>query len=120
MTDIPIVDFRGKVAFVSGAGSGIGRATAIAFAKAGAAIMAADISETGLMKTAAEIGDFGGKVLTAVCDVTKSADIKATLEKTLESFGRLDAAFNNAGIEQPAQEIADISEEVWDRTIAVN
>ena len=120
MTEIPIVNFRGKVAFVSGAGSGIGRATAIAFAKAGAAVMAADISETGLIITAAEIGEFSGKVLTAVCDVTKAADIKVALAKTLESFGRLDAAFNNAGIEQPAQEIADISEEVWDRTIAVN
>ena len=120
MTNIPKVDFVGKVAFVTGAGSGIGRATAIAFAKAGASVTATDISEKGLAATVAEIESFGGKVLPVICDVTKSADIQSALNKTIETFGRLDAAFNNAGIEQPAQPLADLSEEVWDRTIAVN
>ena len=120
MTNIPKVDFAGKVAFVTGAGSGIGRATAIAFAKAGASVTAADISEKGLAATIAEIEGFGGKVLPVICDVTKSTDIQSALNKTIETFGRLDAAFNNAGIEQPAQPLADLSEEVWDRTIAVN
>jgi NAD(P)-dependent dehydrogenase (short-subunit alcohol dehydrogenase family) len=120
MTNIPTIDFTGKVAFVTGAGSGIGRASAIAFAKAGASVTVVDINETGLQQTATEIQGFGGKVLTLVCDVTKNADVKPALEKTVQTFGRLDAAHNNAGIEQPTQPIAELSEELWDRVIAVN
>jgi NAD(P)-dependent dehydrogenase (short-subunit alcohol dehydrogenase family) len=120
MTNIPTIDFTGKVAFVTGAGSGIGRASTIAFARAGATVTAVDINETGLQQTATEIQSFGGKVLTLVCDVTKNADVKSALEKTVQTFGRLDAAHNNAGIEQPAQPIAELSEELWDRVIAVN
>lgn len=113
-------DFTGKVAFVTGAGSGIGRATAMAFARAGASVTAADISEKGLKETCDAILKFNRNILPAICDVTKSADIKTTLDNTLRKFGRLDAAFNNAGIEQPAQPITELSEDVWDRTIAVN
>ena len=120
MTDIPKVDFNGKVAFVTGAGSGIGRAAAIAFVKAGAAVTAADVSEKGLKATVAEIEALGGRVLSVICDVAKSSDVKSALDLTVEKFGRLDIAFNNAGIEQPAQPIAELSEEVWDKTIAVN
>ena len=120
MIQIPKVDFSGKVAFVTGAGSGIGRATAIAFAQAGASVTAADIAEKGLRETIAEIEALGGTSLPVLCDVTKSADIKSALEKTVAKFGRLDAAFNNAGIEQAAQPLAELTEEVWDRTIAVN
>jgi NAD(P)-dependent dehydrogenase (short-subunit alcohol dehydrogenase family) len=120
VAEIPTVKFAGKVAFVSGAASGIGRATAIAFARAGAAVTAADIAAKGLQQTVAEIESVGGKVLPVVCDVTKMADVKSALDQTIQKFGRLDAAFNNAGIEQPAQPLAELSEEVWDRTIAVN
>ena len=95
MNSIPTVDYTNKVAFVTGAGSGIGRTTAIAFAKAGAAVTVADISEGGLKQTVAEIESFGGKVLSVICDVTKGADVKAALDRTIEVFGRLDAAFNN-------------------------
>jgi NAD(P)-dependent dehydrogenase (short-subunit alcohol dehydrogenase family) len=120
MADILNFDFNGKVAFVTGAASGIGRATAIAFAKAGAAVTVADISKNGLEETVATIEGFSGKVLPATCDVTSSSSIKGALEDTVRSFGRLDAAFNNAGIEQPAQPLAELSEDLWDRVIAVN
>lgn len=120
MTAIPAVDFTDKVAFVTGAGSGIGRATALAFARAGAAVTIADISERGLQRTAADIASFGGRVQPVLCDVTKAADVKSALQKTVETFGRVDAAFNNAGIEQPAQPLGELSEEIWDRIIAVN
>ncbi|MFT2215061.1 glucose 1-dehydrogenase [Rhizobium giardinii] len=120
MADIPTIDYNGKVAFVTGAGSGIGRATAIAFAKAGASVAAADINRQGLEQTVQDVAAFGGKILPLECDVTNGSSVKAALEKTVESFGRLDAAFNNAGIEQPAQPLAELSEDVWDRVVAVN
>ncbi|RUX48990.1 glucose 1-dehydrogenase [Mesorhizobium sp. M4A.F.Ca.ET.050.02.1.1] len=120
MTNIPSVDFVGKVAFVTGAGSGIGRAAAVAFARAGAAVTAVDINQEGLQGTAVEIEGFGGRVLPRRCDVTKASDVKSALDLTIETFGRLDAAFNNAGIEQPGAMIADISEDLWDRVINVN
>lgn len=120
MSEIPTIDFNDKVAFVTGAGSGIGRATAVAFAKAGAAVSAVDINETGLKETVATIEAFGGKVLPVVCDVTNGESVKSALDETVRTFGRLDAAFNNAGIEQPAQPLSELSEDVWDRVIAVN
>lgn len=120
MTQSSAGTYAGKVAFVTGAGSGIGRATAIAFAKAGASVTAVDISEKGLGETAKLIEASGGQVLTIACDVTSSQGIKSALEKTVAQFGRLDCAFNNAGIEQPVSPLKDIEEEVWDRVLAVN
>ena len=113
-------DFSGKVAFVTGAGSGIGRATALAFAAAGARVTIADINEAGLRETAAQIGAAGGVTLVQRCDVTRSTEIKAALDATIAAFGRLDAAFNNAGIEQPAATVVDLSEEMLDRVLNVN
>jgi NAD(P)-dependent dehydrogenase (short-subunit alcohol dehydrogenase family) len=113
-------EYAGKVAFVTGAGSGIGRATAIAFARAGASVTAADISEDGLGPTVAQIEALGGRVVPVRCDVTRSVDVQAALGQTIETFGRLDVAFNNAGIEQPVTPLAELSEELWDRVIAVN
>lgn len=120
MTQSTAQPYSGKVAFVTGAGSGIGRATAIAFAKAGASVTAVDISEKGLQETAALIEAFGGRVLTIPCDVTSSKGIKSALDKTVTTFGGLDCAFNNAGIEQPVNKLKDIDEELWDRVLAVN
>src|SRR5688572_30970612 len=89
------LDYSGKVAFVTGAASGIGRATALAFARAGASVVVADIAEQGSQETARLIEGLGGRALAVTCDVTRTEDVKAALDKTIETFGRLDAAFNN-------------------------
>jgi len=112
--------FTGKVAFVTGAGSGIGRATALAFAREGASVTVADISEQSNQATAKMIEELGGRALAVKCDVTRGEDVKAALNKTIETFGRIDIGFNNAGVEQPVNKVADLSEEEWDRVIRVN
>ena len=112
--------FAGKVAFVTGAGTGIGRATALAFAWEGAGVVAADLSEQGNRETARLIEEAGGRALAVGCDVRRTEDVKAALDKTVDAFGRLDVAFNNAGVENEVKEAADVTEEEWDRIIAVN
>lgn len=112
--------FAGKVAFVTGATSGIGRATAIAFAQEGASVVVADISEQGVLETAQLVEQTGIRALAVVCDVTKAEDVKAAVDKAVVAFGRIDVAFNNAGIEQPYSVMADITEDDWDRIVAVN
>jgi NAD(P)-dependent dehydrogenase (short-subunit alcohol dehydrogenase family) len=112
--------FAGKVAFVTGAGSGIGRATAIAFAAEGADVVVADIDSAGNEETGRLAGEHGGRVLTVKCDVTSSNDIQAAIGQTVREFGRLDAAFNNAGIEQPPAPLVDIAEEEWSRLLDVD
>ena len=91
--------FSGKVAFVTGGASGIGRAAALAFAREGASVVAADVSEQDNQETARLVEEQGGRALAVWCDVTRVEDVKAALAKTIEAFGRLDFAFNNAGIE---------------------
>ncbi|HSI37005.1 MAG: SDR family oxidoreductase [Phycisphaerae bacterium] len=117
----PNANFAGKVAFVTGAASGIGRAAARAFARAGAAVVAADVSEQGNRETARLIEAQGGRALAVRCDVTRADDVKAALAKAVETFGRLDFAFNNAGIEprKPAP-TADYDEDEWDRILDIN
>jgi NAD(P)-dependent dehydrogenase (short-subunit alcohol dehydrogenase family) len=110
----------GKVAFVTGAASGIGRVTALAFAREGASIVVADIDQQGNQDTASMIEDRGGQALAVSCDVTSGEDVQAALTKTVERFGRLDYAFNNAGAEQQPKPTADITEEEWDRIITIN
>src|SRR5881394_1914864 len=114
-------DFAGKVAFVTGAANGIGRAAALAFAREGANVVAADIAEQGNQETARLIEQQGGHALVVKCNVTQTDDVKAALDKTVAAFGRLDFAFNNAGIEpkNPAP-TADYPEEEWTRIIDVD
>ena len=112
--------FAGKVAFVTGAANGIGRAAALAFAREGASVVVADVSEQGNQETARMIEEAGGRALAVRCDVSRAEDVKAALDKTVETFGRLDFAFNNAGVEQPLTAAADLTETEWDRIIDIN
>jgi len=112
--------FAGKVAFVTGAANGIGRATALAFAEAGASVVATDVSEPGNQETARLIEQAGGRAIAIRCDVALETDVQAALDRTVETFGRLDIAFNNAGIEQPLKPLADLTSEDWDRIAGID
>ena len=112
--------FAEKVAFVTGATSGIGRATAIAFAQEGASVVVADMAEDGVQETARLVEEAGGRALAVICDVRKASDVKGAVDKAVAVFGRIDVAFNNAGVEQPYSKIADVTEDDWDRIVAVN
>ena len=112
--------FAGRVAFVTGAGSGIGRATALAFAGEGAGLVVADIAEEANRQTARMIEEAGGRALPVTCDGTDGRDVEAALEAAVKRFGRVDVAFNNAGVEQPVVPAADLTEDLWDRIVAVN
>src|SRR5436309_10664169 len=114
-------NFTGKVAFVTGAASGIGRAAALAFAREGASVVAADVSEHGNQETARLIEGQGGRALAVRCDVSRTEDVKAALDRTVQAFGRLDFAFNNAGVEQKKlAPLAELDEEEWDRILNVD
>ena len=112
--------FVGKVALVTGAGSGIGLATARAFAEAGAAVVLADKDEEPVTAAADKLTAGGRDVIAVRCDVTDDAEVASMVEQTASRFGRLDAAFNNAGIMQRRVDTAEIEGDEWDRVIAVN
>ena len=112
--------FRSKVAFVTGGGTGIGRATALAFAREGASVVVAGHAREQIEETTHLIEQAGGRALAVTCDVTRAEDVKAALDRTVEAFGRLDFAFNNAGVEQPVMPLAEITEDEWDRLMDVN
>ncbi|MET7320636.1 glucose 1-dehydrogenase [Streptomyces sp. NPDC005549] len=116
----PTYDFTGQVAFVTGASSGMGLAAARAFAASGAAVALADIDETAVNQAAKEITDTGGKALGLVCDVTNEDRVAAAVDRTVEIFGRLDMAYNNAGIQIPPADAADESADIFDKVNAVN
>ena len=112
--------FAAKVAFVTGAANGIGRAAALAFAHEGVSVAVADVSEPANQETARLIQQTGGRVLAIRCDVSRPDDVRAALDKTVETFGRVDFAFNNAGVEQPITATADLTVEQWDRIVAID
>ena len=111
----------GKVAFVTGAGSGIGRATAMLFAQRGYVVALADISEAGLAETAAMIAEAGGTSAAFTCNVADDASVKAAVTGAVAKFGRIDAAFNAAGIDgETGKFTADCTMDNWHRLISVN
>ena len=113
-------NFDGQVALVTGASSGMGLATVRAFAEAGAAVTLADINESALRAATDELTAAGHRVLGVRCDVAVEGDVAAMVHATVAAFGRLDMAFNNAGIQVPPCDAADESIDVFDRVDAIN
>lgn len=110
-----------KVAFVTGASSGIGRATSLIFAANGYATAMADLNEAGGKETEAMGRDAGGECMFVSCNVADEASVKSAIEQTVEAYGRLDAAFNAAGIDgEPGKTTAECSNDNWDKIMAVN
>jgi NAD(P)-dependent dehydrogenase (short-subunit alcohol dehydrogenase family) len=112
--------FDGKVALVTGAGSGIGRASALAFAREQARVVVADISDEGGEETVRLIEKAGGEATFVRADVSRADEVQALIDEVVRSRGRLDYAHNNAGVLGKMSSTADCPEEEWDRTIAIN
>ncbi|MFZ6046520.1 SDR family oxidoreductase [Pseudomonas sp. CR3202] len=112
--------FSGQVALVTGAGNGIGRATALAFAAEGLKVVVSDVDVAGGEGTVEQIRAAGGEACFIRCDVTRDAEVKALMDGTLAAYGRLDYAFNNAGIEIEKGKLAEGSEAEFDAIMGVN
>jgi NAD(P)-dependent dehydrogenase (short-subunit alcohol dehydrogenase family) len=112
--------FAGKVAFITGAASGIGRATAIAFAAEGARVAILDRTEDALSETADAVRKAGAEALVIACDVSQPDQIEAAVGRVVETFGQLDIAFNNAGVENKAAPVHEIELAEWDRILDIN
>ena len=111
---------EGKVALITGAGSGIGRATALTCAREGARVVAADRVVVGGEATVSMIKDRGGEATFVRVDVTQAAEVEAMVAAAVSAYGRIDCAHNNAGIEGVMATTADYPEDDWDRVMAVN
>jgi NAD(P)-dependent dehydrogenase (short-subunit alcohol dehydrogenase family) len=109
-----------KVALITGAGSGIGQATSRIFAREGAKLVLADVVEEGGNRTLKMVQDLGGQAIFVKCDVAKWNDVESVISKTIEAYGRLDCAFNNAEIEGQGGDTHACSEENWARVISIN
>lgn len=116
----PTYDFAGQVAFVTGASSGMGLATARAFAESGAAVALADIDEVAVTEAARQLTAEGRRAMALVCDVTDESQVAAAVDSTVDTFGRLDMAYNNAGIQIPPSDAAAEPAELFDRVHAIN
>ena len=114
------MDFTGKVALITGGGGGIGRATALAFAKAGAKVVVVDRDAAAGEATAGIVKQQGGEAKFIAADVTKSADVARYVKETLAAYGRIDCFFNNAGIEGSLAHTAEYDEAMFDQVLGVN
>ena len=112
--------FTDRVAFITGAASGIGRATAIAFATEGARVAILDRSADALRTVEASVKEAGGEVLAIACDVSSPDQVEDAIKQIVDRFGRLDIAFNNAGVENKAAPVHEIDLAEWDRIIGIN
>lgn len=111
---------REKVALITGSASGMGKASAILFAKEGAKVSVVDIDDKGGQDTVNTINANGGKALYIHTDLAKKDDVKSAIEKTIKAFGKLDILFNNAGIAMSFTPIEKVSDELWDRIFTIN
>lgn len=115
--DLPKDAMEGRVALVTGGGSGIGRASAWAFARAGAAVVVSDVAEASGTETVRLIGDSGREAVFVPADVSNGSDVANLIAATLERYGRLDYAHNNGGIEGPLSTVVDLAETDWDLSL---
>src|SRR5205823_5778129 len=111
---------QGKVAAITGSGSGIGRATALLFAQEGAAVVVADVDAAGAAETAERIRSAGGRAVSVPSDVTRMADNRAMVDAAIREYGKLDVFFANAGIGMPFTPIEETDEGLIDRLLSIN
>lgn len=114
------ITFEGKVALVTGAAGGMGLAAAKEFAALGAAVVLADMNEELVVQAVKNLTDKGYRALAVACDVSDEAQVKAMVERTVKTFGRLDAAYNNAGVNSPMTDVAELDPDEYDRIMKID